>query len=456
MYCSNCGSKIREGAAFCPRCGNRIGGAQREAAQPAPSTPPTGGPQPAPAHRKRSRRALAIGAVAIAVLAIAAIAAALVLGWSPFSNGSANTETRNGNGSDSTPATSTEETEESSAGSLEVYQTVIDQYAQAYRAYLDGTLAEDSMADEQCEGASDYWTWPISDDYPYVTQDILFESWRYYDEGSLSNWYCLVDVNGNGTEELLIGDTEEDGDSVFIWAIFTCEDGTVVPLFASAYRTSYWPCEDGTIGGRSSGGAGTGCYGYYTFDGSSISETESLSWENDSDWERYTYTRIIDGAVVASGTEEVDDCPELTQLWAEVPESHPATDLDGLEWVAIEADSDASQAETSDSSAGSDEQTSLADAYTQLVYDPDGNDVEDLFDYSSVIAFSPANTGDYYYLGELESGGTVLWDPDCQGLFVFTTAESLSADERDELAEWLLAGDSIELARLLEQYPELA
>ena len=251
-------------------------------------------------------------------------------------------ELRAYNGSDVTLVTLTEEAEESLAGGLAVYQEVIDQYAQAYQAYLDGDLDEYSMAEEQCEDATDCWTWPISDDYPYVTQDILCECWRYGDEVTLTNYYCLYDINGDGADELLIG--EADGD-FSLWAIFTCEDGAVIPLFANAYRTSYWPCTDGTIGMGWFGGWATGGYQYYTFSGSEITVVETLDYSNYEDEESVEYKYTALDSVAASGTEDVDAafCDEgtLTTLINDLEEGHPRVELGNLEWIEITTSSDA-------------------------------------------------------------------------------------------------------------------
>lgn len=74
MFCRNCGSKIEDGARFCPVCGEPIAAEYEAPAesqgdyQPAPAAEaqPT---TPAPAKAKRSKRPLAIAAVVIALLA---------------------------------------------------------------------------------------------------------------------------------------------------------------------------------------------------------------------------------------------------------------------------------------------------------------------------------------------------------------------------------------------------
>lgn len=74
MFCRNCGSKIEDGARFCPVCGEPIAAEYEAPAesqgdyQPAPAAEaqPT---TPAPAKAKRSKRPLAIAAVMIALLA---------------------------------------------------------------------------------------------------------------------------------------------------------------------------------------------------------------------------------------------------------------------------------------------------------------------------------------------------------------------------------------------------
>lgn len=74
MFCRNCGSKIEDGARFCPVCGEPIAAEYEAPAEsqgdyqsaPAAEAQPT---TPAPAKAKRSKRPLAIAAVVIALLA---------------------------------------------------------------------------------------------------------------------------------------------------------------------------------------------------------------------------------------------------------------------------------------------------------------------------------------------------------------------------------------------------
>lgn len=74
MFCRNCGSKVEDGARFCPVCGESV------VAEYEPSTESQGGFQsapaaeaqqttPAPAKTKRSKRPLLIAAVVAALLA---------------------------------------------------------------------------------------------------------------------------------------------------------------------------------------------------------------------------------------------------------------------------------------------------------------------------------------------------------------------------------------------------
>lgn len=74
MFCRNCGSKVEDGARFCPVCGEPIAAEYEAPAEsqggfqstPAAEAQPT---TPAPAKAKRSKRPLAIAAVVIALLA---------------------------------------------------------------------------------------------------------------------------------------------------------------------------------------------------------------------------------------------------------------------------------------------------------------------------------------------------------------------------------------------------
>lgn len=75
MFCTHCGHEIKEGAAFCNKCGERL--AAPAAGQPAPDSPGAAGPRPAP-KKSRGKLATAVAAALVACVVLATLLAPLL------------------------------------------------------------------------------------------------------------------------------------------------------------------------------------------------------------------------------------------------------------------------------------------------------------------------------------------------------------------------------------------
>ena len=75
MFCTNCGQKNADNAAFCVYCGARLGGSGADSTQPGTDAPQPGAPAPQPPKKKPSA---ARWAVPLAIVLTLAIAAAVV------------------------------------------------------------------------------------------------------------------------------------------------------------------------------------------------------------------------------------------------------------------------------------------------------------------------------------------------------------------------------------------
>lgn len=118
----------------------------------------------------------------------------------------------------------------------------------------------------------------------------------HYDKGTPG--YILMDLNGDGTEELLLTEGSavdsarfESMDvmdrvlsGVYIYAVLTVKDGQVVPVVSQGgVRDAYYLCEDGMIGRYSSGGASLWGYAFYKFDGKAFTLQECIFHDTLSD-----------------------------------------------------------------------------------------------------------------------------------------------------------------------------
>ncbi len=118
----------------------------------------------------------------------------------------------------------------------------------------------------------------------------------HYDKGTPG--YILTDLNGDGTEELLLTEGSavdsarfESMDvmdrilsGVYIYAVLTVKDGQIVPVVSQGgVRDAYYLCEDGIIGHYSSGGASLWGYEFYKFDGKAFTLQECIFHDTLSD-----------------------------------------------------------------------------------------------------------------------------------------------------------------------------
>lgn len=93
--------------------------------------------------------------------------------------------------------------------------------------------------------------------------------------------YCLVDLDQNGTEELLLGENGEDAWDNVIYDIFTVEDGKLVHVVAGGERSRYYLCDkgEGVIANEGSGGAAKSIYAYYRYKAGELELIEAIIYD---------------------------------------------------------------------------------------------------------------------------------------------------------------------------------
>ncbi len=133
---------------------------------------------------------------------------------------------------------------------LNLYAPVIE----TYRAFLNG--------EEPTGGA-------VSDagDY-YLELGETGISYLSYDAETLG--YCLIDLDGDGVSELLVGSLGSDYYDGYIYDMFTLADGVPYRVLASSGRSRYCLTEDDLIIHEGSGGASYSFIGLYEFTGYDI------------------------------------------------------------------------------------------------------------------------------------------------------------------------------------------
>lgn len=115
--------------------------------------------------------------------------------------------------------------------------------------------------------------------------------------------YSFIDLNGDGTDELLIGmDSEEEqqyGDIYqnVIYDLYTYMDDRMIHLATSGERFTYQLCEDNTIYYFGSSGAASNAYYHYQLDSQEpvFSTIEGVYCEPDESWENVYWYHTTSG-----------------------------------------------------------------------------------------------------------------------------------------------------------------
>ena len=176
--------------------------------------------------------------------------------------------------------------------------------------------------------------------------DILvnpFWSWGEKTDGLLDGvGFARTDLDGDGTEELLLGWTGASGeawnlDAGYFFALYTTENGQAVPALEGWERNRYVAGRDGFIYNDGSGGSCNSVYIKYRFDPSAegyLAPVEGLhSWPSDDpQTAECLWVHLTDPEEVAA-IWETEPRPEL-----EIPQAEALALGDG--WMASGADLD--------------------------------------------------------------------------------------------------------------------
>lgn len=97
--------------------------------------------------------------------------------------------------------------------------------------------------------------------------------------------YCLIDIDDNGTDELIMGSINEDGTPGVIYDIYAMEADSGILVARSGEHRMYSLCSDNTILYSVFGGSmSSACY-FYTFNGEMLELKEGILYDGESDEE---------------------------------------------------------------------------------------------------------------------------------------------------------------------------
>lgn len=105
--------------------------------------------------------------------------------------------------------------------------------------------------------------------------------------------YCLMDINGDDIDELMIGRMGENAYTGMFFDMYTLVDNQRVLVASSAERDRYYVCEDYTIANEGSGGASNSSYDYYNLVSGQLIFKEGVFYDDYSHPENpWFYTTI--------------------------------------------------------------------------------------------------------------------------------------------------------------------
>ena len=156
------------------------------------------------------------------------------------------------------------------------------------------------------------------------TEDISYLFPLYYADPSNIDLigYQFIDLDNDGTSELLIGMDGEEYYQAVIIDLYTVKDGQIVHLASSGERYRYQLCEDGTIYLYGSSSAASSAYEHYELIDGELSMIECVWFEpeagnfDDIRW-HYSTSSVYDSEREideAEGAEIIDGWPQVIDL----------------------------------------------------------------------------------------------------------------------------------------------
>ena len=134
------------------------------------------------------------------------------------------------------------------------------QYNEIVRKYYEGALAG----------------WDISQ---FQENDLCYLAGYYSDINKLG--YCLLDVDNDGTDELFIGTTEDEGYEGMFFDMYTLTDGKAELVATSGERDRYYLCEDNTIANEGSSSAFLSVNYYYEYKSGKLNLQDGIVYDEE-------------------------------------------------------------------------------------------------------------------------------------------------------------------------------
>lgn len=186
---------------------------------------------------------------------------------------------------------------------------------------LPGTTSQNTAAyktilDQYHTALSENW------EFEALTNNNLNHMCAFYKNTGLTDiGYAFYDIDGNGTNELLIGIVSQDNRGGDVFDIYTLTDDKPVMLAQSGERDMYTLCQNGMVSEAGSNSAANSFYKFYEFKSgtSKLTLVEAVvidgQWNPDNPY-FYTTTDATDKSACTAITE--DDADETINKYTAV------------------------------------------------------------------------------------------------------------------------------------------
>ncbi len=91
--------------------------------------------------------------------------------------------------------------------------------------------------------------------------------------------YSMMDIDGNGIDELIIGENGSGAWDGVIYNMYTLADGQMVRVIYGWDRNRYYLCDNGLIANEGSGGASSSMYIFYSYSGAELELQEAVIYD---------------------------------------------------------------------------------------------------------------------------------------------------------------------------------
>lgn len=97
--------------------------------------------------------------------------------------------------------------------------------------------------------------------------------------------YTRLDVDGNGVDELLLGELGNEEEADVVYNMYTLSNGTLTQVMNGWERNRFYLCENGEFANEGSNGASNSTYAYYNYAGNELTLKEAVIFEYTADAE---------------------------------------------------------------------------------------------------------------------------------------------------------------------------